>query len=134
MKRLIPAGLLAGLIVNLVDVPNSAIVVSPRWVAFLEAHNITLNVPLVSAFYTTLHFLYGIAIAYAYVIARDRYGAGIRTALASTGFLLLLHRAFGLGMVVMGTMPLSIYLMFSASMILGSLLGGVAAAKVLDRA
>jgi len=132
MKRLLSAGLLAGLIVNLVDVPNSAIVVSPRWIAFLAAHDIALNVPLVSAFYTTLHFLYGIGIAWAYVIAKDRWGGGTKTALASTSFLLLLHRAFGLGMVVMGTMPLSIYLMFSASMILGSLLGGVAAAKLID--
>ena len=94
MKRLLSAGLLAGLIVNLVDVPNSAIVVSPRWIAFLAAHDIALNVPLVSAFYTTLHFLYGIGIAWAYVIAKDRWGGGTKTALASTSFLLLLHRAF----------------------------------------
>ena len=132
-RTVVLAGLLAGLLVNVVDIPNSAIVVSPRWTAFLAEHGITLNVPAVSAFYTLLHFAYGIALAAAYAVARGRFGAGTRTALGSTLFLLALHRAFGLGMVVMGTMPLGIYLMFSASMIVGTLLGGVAAGKVMDR-
>jgi len=132
-RTIVLAGLLAGLLVNVVDIPNSAIVVSPRWTAFLAEHGIVMNIPAVSVFYTLLHFGYGIMLAYAYVVARGRFGAGTRTALGSTLFLLALHRAFGLGMVVMGTMPLGIYLMFSASMIVGTLLGGVAAGKVMDR-
>ena len=36
-------------------------------------------------------------------------------------------------MVAMGTMPLGIYLAFSASMIVGSLLGGTIGARVYER-
>ena len=77
-----------------------------------------------SAFYTTLYFLYGIALIGTYNVFRARFGAGTRTALYATGLLVAIHRGFGLGMVAMGTMPLGIYLAFSASMVAGSLLGG----------
>lgn len=132
-QRILSAGLLAGLLVNAIDVPNSAIVVAPRWTAFLTEHGITLDTPLVSGFYLGLHLLYGVALAAAYLVARVRFGPGPRTALISTLFVLGIHRAFGLGMVVMGTMPLGIYAMFSASMTAGTLLGGLAAARVVDR-
>jgi hypothetical protein len=134
LRRIVLAGLVAGLVVNVVDIPNSAIVVSPRWTAFLGQHGIVMDIPLVSVFYTLLHLAYGIGLAYAYTVARARFGGGTATALATALFLLVLHRAFGFGMVVMGTMPLGIYAMFSASMTLGTLLGGVAAGKLIDRA
>jgi hypothetical protein len=132
--RLIVSGLLAGLVVNLVDVPNSAILVSPGWTSFLAEHGITMNVPLVSTFYVLLHFAYGVGIIFTYRVFRSQFGPGPRTALLATLLLLGLHRAFGLGMVVMGTMPLSIYLQFSASMVVGSILGGLLGARVHDRA
>jgi hypothetical protein len=131
--RTIASGLLAGLVVNAVDIPNSALLVSPAWTRFLDAHGITMNVPAVSAFYTTLHFLYGIAIVATYGVFRTKFGPGTKSALLATGLLLAVHRAFGFGMVAMGTMPLAIYLAFSASMIAGSLLGGVLAVRVYER-
>ncbi|HWN68956.1 MAG TPA: hypothetical protein VNM90_15065 [Haliangium sp.] len=131
--RLILSGLLAGLVVNLIDVPNSAIFVSPGWTRFLAEHGITMNVPLVSTFYVLLHFAYGIAIVFTYGVFRRHFGAGPRTALRATLLLLGLHRAFGLGMVVMGTMPFPIYLQFSTSMLIGSILGGLLGARVHDR-
>jgi hypothetical protein len=131
--RVAVAGLLAGLCVNLIDIPNSAILVSPGWIQFLADHGIAMNVPLVSVFYTVLHFLYGIGLMLVYEVFTAQFGRGRRTALIATATLLAVHRLFGLGMVVMGTMPLSIYIQFSASMIAGSLLGGVVGAAVLDR-
>jgi hypothetical protein len=132
-RRLVGAGLLAGLIVNAIDIPNSAALVSPAWTRFLAEHGIAMNVPLVSVFYTTLHFLYGIAIVATYALFRARLGAGTRTALCASGLLVAVHRGFGAGMVAMGTMPLAIYLAFSTSMIAGSLIGGVVAARVYER-
>jgi hypothetical protein len=133
LSRVLLPGLLAGLCVNAIDIPNSAALVSPSWTRFLTDHGITLDVPVVSAFYTTFHFLYGVGLVFAYAIFRDRYGAGTRTALYSTLFVLAIHRGFGFGNVVMGTMPLGIYLAFSASMTLGSLLGGVLGARLYER-
>ena len=130
--RIVLSGLLAGLCVNVVDIPNSALLVSPAWSAFLAEHGIVMNVPLVSVFYTTLHFAYGVALMAFYEVFAPSFGRGLRTALLVTAAVLAVHRFFGLGMVVMGTMPLVIYLQFSASMILGSLLGGVLGAALLD--
>ncbi len=130
--RIVVSGLVAGLCVNVVDIPNSALLVSPGWSAFLAGHGIVMNVPLVSAFYATLHFAYGVALMAFYEVFAARFGRGRRTALLVTAAVLAVHRSFGLGMVVMGTMPLVIYLQFSASMILGSLLGGVLGAALLD--
>jgi hypothetical protein len=131
--RIFVAGLAAGLVVNLIDIPNSALLVAPDWTAFLSAHGVTPNVPAISAFYTTLHFAYGIAIAWSYRVLAARDGATLRTALVSSTSLLALHRAFGFGMVVMGIMPLGIYLRFSASMVIGSLVAGVLARAILER-
>jgi hypothetical protein len=131
-SRLVLSGLLAGFIVNLVDIPNSALLVSPAWTRFLSSHSIAINVPVVSAFYTTLHFLYGITLVATYAVFRARFGSGAGTALRSTALVVGVHRAFGFGMVAMGTMPLGIYLAFSASTIVGSLLGGVIGARVYE--
>jgi hypothetical protein len=95
-------------------------------------HGITLNVPAVSAFYTTLHFLYGIVMLATYDVFRAVFKPGTRTALLATLLLIAVHRGFGFGMVAMGTMPLGIYLAFSASMVLGSLAGGVIGARVFE--
>lgn len=133
LSRIVLPGLVAGLCVNAIDIPNSAALVSPSWTRFLTEHGITLDVPVVSAFYTTFHFLYGIGLVFAYTIFRDRCGAGTRTAVYATLFVLAIHRGFGFGNVVMGTMPLGIFLAFSASMTFGSLLGGVVGARLFER-
>lgn len=133
LRRLLPAGLLAGLCVNLVDIPNSALLVAPDWNRVLAAQGIVPNGPMIGAYFTTVHFLYGVLIIVAYAIMRARFAGGPRTALAAAGLLLVVHRLFGFGSVVMGQMPASIWLRFSASMVVGTLLGGVAGAWLYER-
>jgi hypothetical protein len=130
-RRILASGLLAGLIVNLIDVPNSAILVSPKWMAVLGAQGITPNVPAISVFFTLLHFGYGVLMMTLASWLAPRFGARAQTGLGTAALLLFVNRGFGLGAVVMGQMPLSIFLQFSWSMVLGSLLAGVIGGRVL---
>jgi hypothetical protein len=132
LSRILQSGLLAGLVVNLVDVPNSALLVSPAWSAALAAQGITLNGPLTGAYFTTLHFLWGVAVLALTSWLLPRFSPG-RAALVAAGTLLLVQRGFGFGAVVMGQMPLGIWLQFSWSFVLGTALGTWAGLRWLTR-
>ena len=130
--RIVQAGLLTGLIVNLVDVPNSAILVSPRWSAFLATQGITLNGPAVGGYFTVLHFVWGLVLMALTAWLSTRFSPS-RAAVLTTGTLLLVQRGFGFGSVVMGQMPLIIWLQFSWSFVLGTALGAWAGVRWLRR-
>ena len=100
-QRIVQAGLLTGLIVNLVDVPNSALVVSPAWTAVLAQQGITTNGPLMGAYFTALHFVWGVGLMAVTAWLLPGRSPG-RAALLAAGTLLLLQRGFGFGTVVMG--------------------------------
>jgi hypothetical protein len=130
--RIIQSGLLAGLLVNLVDVPNSAIVVSPQWSAVLAAQGITINGPAVGGYFTVLHFVWGLVLMTLTAWLLPRFSPSGAAAIA-TGALLLVQRGFGFGSVVMGQMPLHIWLQFSWSFVLGTILGAWAGLWWLKR-
>ncbi len=79
LRRIVSSGLLAGLIVNLVDVPNSAILVSPKWMAVLGAQGITPDVPAISVFFTLLHFGYGVLMMALASWLSPRFGSRAQT-------------------------------------------------------
>ena len=130
--HILVGGLIAGLCVNLVDVPNSALLVSPEWMRILAGQGITPSVPLIGCFFTVLHFVYGVPLVLVYAWGLPRFGTGVQAALFSALPLLVTNRLFGLGAVVMGQMPLGIYARFSWSLVLGTLLGAIAGARVHD--
>jgi hypothetical protein len=115
-----------------VDVPNSAILVSPHWTAVLTAQGITLNPSAVGGYFTVLHFVWGLVVMTLTAWLLPRFPAS-RAAAASAGALLLVQRGFGFGSVVMGQMPLSIWLQFSWSFVLGTCLGTWAGLRWLTR-
>jgi hypothetical protein len=132
-KRILMAGLAGGVVLNVIDTLWSVLMMVPMNQRFLTDHSLTTS-PLTGPWFLVTHFLFVIAIAWVYSLARGAYGAGVRTALVSAGALLLSNRLFGFGNVLIGTIPATVYFGFSASFILGTLVGSLVAARMIDRA
>jgi hypothetical protein len=131
IRRVVVAGLAGGAVLNLIDTPLSVLVMVPRLREFTDAHQLQAHM-LTGPWFLLAHFLLSIGIAWLYALAAGPYGKGYKTALACAGIVLVLNRALGFANVLMGLMPLDIFLGFSASFALGVFLAGLAGAWILD--
>jgi hypothetical protein len=133
LPRITAAGLAGGAALNLIDTPWSIFVMVPRLQEFNAAHQLTASV-LAGPWFLLTHFAFAIGIAWLYALARTHYGQGARTAILVGGVLLLLNRAFGVGNVLLGWIPVTGFLGFSISFVVGVLVASVIAGKVVDAA
>jgi hypothetical protein len=131
LKRILLAGLAGGFVLNLIDTPWSILVMVPRNQAFLEAHGLVTS-PLTGPWFLLNHFVFVTVIAWVYAIARNSYGKSMGTAFASGAVLLIVNRMFGFGNVLIGTIPLPVFLGFSVSFVVGTFLATFVAARVID--
>jgi hypothetical protein len=127
LKHILFAGLAGGAVLNLIDTPWSVLVMVPKMQVFLDRHQLSSNA-FAGPWFLATHFAFMILIAWVYALARQRFHPGLVLALAVAGVFLLINRAFGVGNVLIG-----IFAGFSIGMTFGTLAGGVAAAKVIDR-
>lgn len=123
-KRVLIGGIITGMLLNIIDAPNGALIAGPKINEFLMAHNISPN-PLVPAYFFPFHILYGIMIVWTYAAMIPKYGNSKKNALYATLILLLTTRFMALGFVVMGLLPLTIFLILSITMVTGSIAGGL---------
>ncbi|MEI6411597.1 MAG: hypothetical protein WCR52_19565 [Bacteroidota bacterium] len=123
-KKVLIGGFIAGMLLNIIDAPNGVLIAGPKMSEFLLAHSITPN-PLVPAFFFPFHILYGMMIVWTYASCIPTYGHGRKNALYATLLLLMTTRFMAFGFVVMGLFPLSLFLIFSATMVVGSIIGGL---------
>jgi hypothetical protein len=126
------AGFAGGVALNVIDTPWSIFVMVPRLQLFTDAHQLSAH-PLVGPWFLLAHFALTTAIAWNYALARLAYGTGIRTALLVSSILLALNRAFGLATVLMGPLPLNVFLGFSAGFAIAVMVAGLVAAQIIDR-
>lgn len=124
LKRVFIGGFIAGMIINIIDTPNGALISGPAIIEFLEAHNITPN-PLVPAYFLPLHIVFGWMLVWVYAAMIPMFGATKRNAIYSTLMIMIPTRLFSLGFVVMGLLPFKLFLMLSASVIVGFIIGGL---------
>jgi uncharacterized membrane protein YoaK (UPF0700 family) len=80
-NRVVLGGLLAGLIINVIDFLTNTLFLKERWAAAMEAIGkpATMNSPQMVAF-IVIGFLVGIMMIWLYAAIRPRYGAGVKTA------------------------------------------------------
>lgn len=122
-RRVLQGGIIAGLMLNLIDLPNSALIGGPLINEFLLAHDMQPN-PLVSFYFLPLHFFYGIIIVWTYACFLPQFGKGGKNALYASLLLLITTRCTSFGFVVIGLLPLPLFLILSCTMVLGAMLGG----------
>jgi hypothetical protein len=122
---ILKGGLLAGLVINLVDVPNSILFGAPLLERQLAAWGVKSH-PAMPPYFVALHFVLGIALVW---VARKLMDAGLRRPAATLGSVTVLvgmNRLFGFGNVLIGSLGWMTFLVFSWSFIVGSTLGCVA--------
>ncbi len=130
--RILLGGLLAGLIINMIDVPNSIFLAGPSLQRLLKRQN-AMSSRFVPPYFLGIHFALGIATVFLYAAMKPLLGAGWTTAIVAASVLVLVQRMFTLGNVLLGQLTLQIFLSLSWSLVLGSLLGAVAGAWFYDR-
>ncbi len=104
----------------------------PKLAAFQQAHGLNAS-PLVGPWFLVTHFLFIGAIAWTYAHLRQSRGPGWTQRLLSIGTFVVVNRLFGFANVLMGLMPADVFLGFSASFVVGTLIAGLVATAVIDR-
>jgi hypothetical protein len=96
--RVIGGGLLAGVVMNVVDAVTNGVILGARWAEETKRLGIDMSGAAQSrslAGWVTFDFLCGIALVWLYASIRPRYGPGPRTAvIAGLALWLITHLAF----------------------------------------
>lgn len=122
-KQMLLGGLLAGLCMNVCDVTVTVTTVAKRWTGVLESQGLRPS-PFTPPYYVTANFLAGIGMAFLLSVFAASFGMSRQTALMVSLCLWAISRLYGAGHVVMRQMPLDIYSVMSAGLLLGMVVGG----------
>jgi len=123
-SRVLWTGLIAGMVVNLVDVPNSIWITGPALRRALEVASANPHA-LMPPYFLFIHIVMGWLITLSYA-AYVRGGPGSRAAaLLAVAVPVVISRAFGFGFVLLGVFDGAVFLGLSVSLVAGGVLGGL---------
>jgi hypothetical protein len=122
-KQIILGGLLGGFFINFCDVLITITTVADAWNAVLLGQGIAFN-PMTPPYYIAASFLGGILLCWLISTLSFRYGLSRQTALRASFLVWGISRLYGMGHVVMGQMPFSIFAIMSIGLLLGYIVGG----------
>jgi hypothetical protein len=122
-KQILLAGLIGGFFINLCDVTVTVSTVADAWNQVLIGQGIAIN-PLTPAYYVSASFVAGIILSWTIATLSFRYKFTRQTALRASFLLWGISRLYGMGHVVMGQMPIHIFAIMSAGLLLGFIVGG----------
>jgi hypothetical protein len=129
LKGVIVGGLVAGLILNVVDYVFWGVLYAKDFEAALQALGRPPADSLVPLF-IVLDFLYGIALVYLYAAIRPRFGAGPRAAIwAGLIVWLLIGLLHALGEAPLGFLPMRLYVVGTIVGLILTPLAAVAGAR-----
>ena len=116
-QKIVVAGLVAGLVLNVLDFITNTYVVGGALTQAMNAVNPSLmtamSTPRAMATFVVTDFVYGIALVWLYAAMRPRYGAGPRNAMMSAFFVWLVS-ALGFSMFhTMGMMAMPLWLLMA---------------------
>jgi len=129
VKSVIVGGLVAGLVLNVIDYLVYGVWLAPDMAAAMQAAGkrpITNLIPL----FVILDFIYGIALVQLYAAIRPRFGAGPGTAVKAGIFVwVLIGLLHAIGEAPMGLLPQRLYLLGTLVALAQFPLAAVAGAK-----
>jgi hypothetical protein len=121
--QIIISGLLGGFFINLCDVTITVATVAKKWNAVLQRQGLKPSF-FTPPYYVSASFIAGILLAWVIYIISAKYGLTRQTALVAPLLLWGTSRLYGAGHVIMGQMPLGIFLIMSLGLLLGFVAGG----------
>jgi hypothetical protein len=130
--RVIVAGLVAGLVINIVDYVVNVPILGKQWADATTALGVKIEQVNAQAAigWIVMDFIVGVFTAWLYAAIRPRYGAGAGTALrAAVAGWFIIHLALG-ALVWQGLYPLSLYVASTAGALVAMLAGGWVAGKL----
>ncbi|MFL5404080.1 MAG: hypothetical protein ACJ8BF_14850 [Gemmatimonadales bacterium] len=129
VKSVIVGGLVAGVVLNVIDFLVYGVWLAPDMAAMMQAAGkppVTNLIPL----FVVLDFIYGIALIYLYAAIRPRFGAGPGTAVKAGIFAwILVGLLHSIGEAPMGLMPQRLYVIGTLVALIEFPLAAVAGAK-----
>jgi hypothetical protein len=125
------AALAVGLAINLIDVGCTLLFAVKSWEAELRRQGLEPR-KLTPPYYIITNFVGGLVLTFVYLEFAKALDAGGTTALISSLVIWFVSRIYGGGHVVMGQMPLRIFLIMSIGLGLGYVVGGQVLSKLLS--
>ena len=119
-----------GFVINAGDVGCTLLFAAKPWEAELRRQGLIPS-NMTPPYYIAVNFIGGILLCFIYVVFAKTMGATAITALVASVVVWLITRIYGGGHVVMGQMPLQIFVVMSAGLALGYLAGGQVLAYLL---
>src|SRR5437868_199908 len=89
-KRILLAGLAAGLVMAVLDAITNAVIFGPAWKEAYVKLGLSSEIPAIPLFWTSFDLVSGVLIAWLYVAMQPRFAAGVRTACYAAGLQWLL--------------------------------------------
>jgi hypothetical protein len=117
------AALAAGFAINLLDIGCTLLFAVKPWEAELRRQGLEPR-KLTPPYYVITNFVGGFILTFVYLQFAKALGAGISTAFLASLVIWFVSRIYGGGHVVMGQMPLRIFLVMSIGLGLGYVAGG----------
>jgi hypothetical protein len=122
-KQILIGGLIGGFFINLCDVIITITTVADAWNKVLLSQGIAFN-PMTPPYYIAASFIASILLCWTISTLSFKYGLTRQTALRASFLLWGMSRLYGMGHVVMGQMPLHIFVVMSLGLLLGFIVGG----------
>jgi hypothetical protein len=124
LKKVLSGGLITGMIINIIDTPNGALISGPKITEFLTAHSIIAS-SFVAPYFLFIHLIFGVLLVWVYANMISNWGETHKNALYATLLILIPTRLFSLGFTFMGLLPISLFITLSTSVIIGFFVGGI---------
>jgi len=131
LGRVVSGGLLAGLVMNVVDAVTNGALLGAQWQAGGQALSPTLMATpgletMSMAGWVIVDFLTGIALVWLYAAIRPRFGPGPRTALVAAFAIWFVGHLYFASYVFNGLYSAQVVTASSAGALVGALAGGLA--------
>lgn len=134
-KKVVIAGLAAGLVMNIVDALSNGVLLESQWSAAMNA--LGLKAEMTTPAFVSLiggDFVLGVVVAFIYAAIRPRFGAGPRTGFIAGMVVWVVALVIYLTLAGTNVYPLSLVLMTMAFALITVLAGGYVAGRVYSEA